>query len=182
MISTPYVYSVDVAYSQTFQCVTPQSILGMEETQNCHFCFRERYCDLLHSNPWAWGHFMSLIKDFPLLSLSEDGLGNSDLRAEGVFWPELWLYVQDPHHRQQQCRQNLLLVSLRRRLLHTGLCQHSWHRLQGEDHLQERQEDQITDLGKMTRSGKEDISWAENYAEFAYWYLVEFNLFDSLTG
>lgn len=84
-------------------------------------------------------------------SLSTDGLSNSDLWAEGVFGPKLWLYVQDPHHWQQQRGQNVLLVPLRRRLLHTSLCQYGGHRLQGEDHLQEWQEDQITDLGK--RSG-----------------------------
>lgn len=81
-------------------------------------------------------------------SLYTDGVSNSDIRPEGDIGPKLWLYVQDPHHWQQQRGQNLFPVPLRWRLLHAGLCQHGGHWFQGENHLQEWQEDQITDLGK----------------------------------
>lgn len=99
-----------------------------------------------------------------LYYLYPDGLSNSNLWAEGVFGPKFWLYVQDPHHWQQQCRKNLLLVPLCWRLLHTGFCQYSGHRFQGEDHLQERQEDQITDLGKM----EESTSWVWHHKHVSH--------------
>ncbi|CAB1420330.1 unnamed protein product [Pleuronectes platessa] len=40
--------------------------------------------------------------DSSQIEIYKDGLGNSNLRAEGVFGPKLRLHVQDPHHRKQQ--------------------------------------------------------------------------------
>uniref|UniRef100_A0A8C4UK67 small monomeric GTPase n=8 Tax=Australaves TaxID=3073809 RepID=A0A8C4UK67_FALTI len=70
------------------------------------------------------------------------------LWAEGILRPELRLHVQDPDHRQQQRWENLLPFPVRRRFLHARLRQHRWHRLQGQDHLPERQAHQATDLGE----------------------------------
>uniref|UniRef100_A0A8C4JZ13 small monomeric GTPase n=1 Tax=Dromaius novaehollandiae TaxID=8790 RepID=A0A8C4JZ13_DRONO len=69
------------------------------------------------------------------------------LRAEGVLGPELRLHVQDPDHRQQQRGQDLLPLPVRRRLLHARLRQHRRHRLQGQNHLPQRQAHQAADLG-----------------------------------
>ena len=68
--------------------------------------------------------------------------------AEGRSRPELRLHVQAAHHRQQLGRQDLVPLPVRRRLLHLGLRQHRWDRLQSEDCVQTGQESQVADMGE----------------------------------
>lgn len=80
--------------------------------------------------------------------ITPDGVCKCHIWTEGVHGPELWLHVQNPHHWKQQCRKDFVPFPLCRWLIHTSLCQHSGHRLQGQDHLQEWQEDKTADLGE----------------------------------
>lgn len=57
------------------------------------------------------------------------------------------LHVQAADHWQQQRGENVFPVPVRWRRLHLSFRQHSGHRLQSEDRVQERQEDQTADLG-----------------------------------
>ena len=77
-----------------------------------------------------------------------DGCHSGCEREGGGRGPKLWLHVQAADHRQQQRGQNVFPLPLRRRCVHLGFRQHGGHRLQSEDRVQERQEDQTADLGK----------------------------------
>lgn len=68
--------------------------------------------------------------------------------AEGRVRPELRLHVQVAHHRQQQRRQDVVLVSVRRRQFHVGIRVHGRHRFQSKNRVQARQTGQTSDMGE----------------------------------
>ena len=72
--------------------------------------------------------------------------------AEGCGRSEFWLHVQAVDHRQQQRRQDIIPLSLRRWLLHIGLRFNRRNRFQSQDRLPSRQAGQTSDLGKSRRS------------------------------